>query len=735
MVTLPVGQPGITGQEGTEAVPRNVPDDTGQIAQDSGQLTCDDVPMSQTTAPMSARAVAGFVAALAVVMGASAIALDVVADASGLLTPVAPGWTGAGPGLLLAATGAILMWRMGWHPIAMILLGFGALYTLGGLASAWVNHAVALWADAPLVEVAFLINQRFSGLATLAIPFVLLVFPNGRLPSPPAWRAVAVTSGLLCALAPILLIVMPWPELHARFGRPDPSVWSLHQREWGIPLPAGVWETASAVVMPALVIGVLLSAVVLFGRRIGADAELRHQLKWIVWAGLIFSALFILGITVMPYYVGQAGFIVGTGVVCTAILIAVTRFRLYSIDSLLSWTVLYGALTVAVIIVDVVLIALVGGLIGDQALAIASVVLVFVVYAPLRERMLGWAARLVNGRRGDPYGVVSSLAGRLEEATDPDDQLAHVARSIALAFASPYVLVQVDQPDGRHLIATHGWTSGATIPMPLSYRGERIGRLEMAPGRRAHLTHRDEQLLADVVRQAAAAVRATALSRELQQIREQLVTAREEERHRLRRDLHDGLGPALAAVQLRVEAARNVSADDPARSDALLATAVTGITEAVADIRRLAHDLRPPAIDDLGLVGAVQQLCERFDADAGGGLRVRLRHDVPERVPAAVEVAVYRIVSEALMNVQRHADANEAAVELFQDGEELVVEVADDGVGVSVEAHAGVGMQSMRERAAELGGGLGVIERVGGGTVLRATLPLPVAAREEVLGV
>ena len=691
--------------------------------------------MGHPVTSVRVRAVAVTVMALAALMGASAIALDVVSESSGLITPVAPGWTGAGPGLLLAATGAVLLWRMAWHPVAMILLGFGTFYTVAGLACAWVNFTVVLWPDAPLMEPAFLINQRFTGLATLAVPFVLLLFPNGRLPVARPWRVLAIVSGVLCVVPVIMLILMPWAELHGTFGRPDPSVWRLHQSEWGLPLPGVAWNVVSTLGVPALLTGVLLSAIVLFGRRVGADAELRHQLKWIVWAGIIFSALFGLGFTVLPYYVGQAGFILGTGVVCAAILIAVTRYRLYSIDSLLSWTVLYGALTGLVIVVDIALIALVGGLVGDQVAAIASVLIVFVLYAPLRERMLGWAGRLVNGGRGDPYGVVSSLAGRLEEATDPDDQLAHVARSVALAFASPYVMVQVDQPDGRHLVATHGWTSAITVPMPLSYRGELIGRLEMAPGRRAHLSRRDEQLLADVVRQAAAAVRATALSGELQRIREQLVTTREEERHRLRRDLHDGLGPALAAVQLRIEAARNVSAADPGDADALLASAVAAITDAVADIRRLTHELRPPALDDLGLVRAVQQVCERFEADAGRGPSIDFEHDVPERVPAAVEVAVYRIVSEALMNVQRHAAATSASVRLFEDSGGLVLEVADDGVGIGAEANAGVGLQSMRERAAELGGRLDVTERSSGGTLLRAILPLPIVAREEVPGV
>jgi signal transduction histidine kinase len=695
------------------------------------------IRMTPAKVDTATRWTAVIVLAVALTFSLTAITLDVVAEGSGRVTPVAPGWAGVGRGLGMTVTGAILLWRLAWHPIAMILLFFGAAYSVDGLASAWVNFATVSWQDAPLVEAAFQVNQRFSGLALIAMPLVLVLFPTGKLPTGRIVRATAVVSICLSVVPILALTLMPWHELHARFGDPDPSVGRWWRgREWGLELPPGVWNAVAAAAMPALILGVVLSALVLLDRRRGADAELRHQLKWIVWAGALFSALFALGYTVLPYYIGQLAVIAGTTLVCVAILIAVSRYRLYSIDQLVSWTVVYAVLVAAVLLVDMVLIAFVGAFMGDQAIAIASVLLVFLAYAPLRERLLGWVGRLVNGTRGDPYGVVSSLAGRLEDATDPDDQLMHVARSVALAFASPYVAVQVEQPDGRRLVASHGWTSGQTVTMPLTYRRTHIGQLEMAPGRRAHLSRRDERLLGDVVRQAAAAVRATVLSQELQAIREQLVTAREEERHRLRRDLHDGLGPTLAGVQLRIEAARNLSRTDPAETDELLASAVDGITDAVADIRRLAHDLRPPALDDLGLARAVGQVCKRFSADGPGTVQVDYRHDVPDDLPAAIEVAVYRVVSEALVNVQRHALASRVEVRVFEDFEgSLIVEVADDGIGIDKDAPAGVGLRSMRERADELGGRLEVAERDGGGTLVRAVLPLPSQAREETASV
>ncbi|SDO50417.1 Histidine kinase-, DNA gyrase B-, and HSP90-like ATPase [Geodermatophilus sp. DSM 45219] len=232
---------------------------------------------------------------------------------------------------------------------------------------------------------------------------------------------------------------------------------------------------------------------------------------------------------------------------------------------------------------------------------------------------------------------------------------------------------------------------------------------------------RDERLLADVVRQAAAAARASALAAELQHSREQLVAAREEECRRLRRDLHDGLGPALGAVVLRIDTARNLAATRPEESDRILRQVRGDVSAALTDLRRLVHDLRPPALDDLGLAGAVRQQAERLLAPR---VAVTVEAGDVADLPAAVEVAAYRITSEALANVARHASASRVRVCLErEDGGALGVTVADDGVGIAPGAPAGVGLVSLRERAAELGGRCAVECPATGGTVVRAVLP------------
>ena len=226
---------------------------------------------------------------------------------------------------------------------------------------------------------------------------------------------------------------------------------------------------------------------------------------------------------------------------------------------------------------------------------------------------------------------------------------------MAEAFRVGYVRVEVLGTGGEGLSATHGTAPDATRSFPIGYRGQRIGAIELPEsGIRAILSRRDQALLIDVVRQAAIAVRSSLLARELQESREQLVLAREEDRRRIRRDLHDGLGPVLGGVAMRLDAAGNAVATDPETAHRLVVQSRAEITEALADVRRLVHGLRPPALDDLGLLAAVEQQADRARSS---GLEVAVEADAVAGLPAAVEVAAYRIVSEALTNVARHADA------------------------------------------------------------------------------
>jgi signal transduction histidine kinase len=217
------------------------------------------------------------------------------------------------------------------------------------------------------------------------------------------------------------------------------------------------------------------------------------------------------------------------------------------------------------------------------------------------------------------------------------------------------------------------------------------------------------------------AVRTARANAYLRRLRGQLISTREEERRRLRRDLHDGLGPLLASLTLTLTAARKLLREDPDAAEILLADATAHAQEAITDIRRLVYALRPPALDDLGLVAAI---CEEFDQYRTSGVAFNL--DTPEQLPplsAAVEVACYRIAQEALINVVRHAQAHTCMVHITL-SEMLTLEINDDGVGLPVTYKAGVGLNSMRERAEELGGTCAIEHVSGSGTRVYAQLPL-----------
>jgi signal transduction histidine kinase len=262
------------------------------------------------------------------------------------------------------------------------------------------------------------------------------------------------------------------------------------------------------------------------------------------------------------------------------------------------------------------------------------------------------------------------------------------------------------------------------VAVPLSAYGSVVGSLRYRPPVTA-LRPRDRQLLDDLAGHLGGVLHAARLTADLQGARERLVLAREEERRRLRRDLHDGLGPAMAGHLLRLDViASKVGSGSPAAEDVdALREELRGT---VLEVRRVVEGLRPPALDELGLGAALAQAAERLTSGAGVSLDLRVG-ELPS-LPAAVEVAAYRIVTEAVTNVVRHASATCCRVDVAAAERVLRLTVQDDGRGASSDlVRGGHGLQTMRERAEELRGRLQVLS-VDGTTVI-AELPLPRPAR------
>ena len=670
------------------------------------------------------------VAVLVVVVGAA-----VAAAVLDLRTPAAtralldrdPGSLAALPGLVLALPAALLLLRAPRNAVSWVLAGVAAFWAVDGLAESWLTWALA--GDPPRAgaSLAFWTVERLGSGLLLGLPLLLLLYPDGRLPAG-RWRPVALVSLASTALLPVLLLVTP---AEVAFTADDGTAYgapydALDLDLTSLPLPAAVALPLLRIGFPLAVLGIAVPAASVVARYRRATGDDRNRLRWLLWAAVV-DVLVMLATLLLPGDPSTVALALAVALTGGAVAVGILRPRAVDVDRLLGGTLVYGGLAVGVVLLDLLVLGAAGALLGDalgeRDATLLTLLLVAGVYVPLRAPLWRLVRRWVLGEREDPYRVVSGLAERLERSDGPDEQLTAVAAAVADAFRSPYVGVEVASADGRRTVAEHGRRPAAVQSLPIAYRGEEVGRLLLPrDGVRAHLVTRDERLLADVVRQAAAAARASSLATQLQAGREHLVAAREEERRRLRRDLHDGLGPSLGAVVLRIDTARNLAAARPEEADRLLRQARDEVAAALADVRRLVHDLRPPALDDLGLAGAVRQQAERLlpppvtaTVDAGdlAGL------------PAAVEVAAYRIASEALANAARHAGATRVRVSLVRDADgALVVTVADDGTGIAPDRPAGVGLVSLRERAAELGGRCTVSCPAGGGTEVRAVLPV-----------
>lgn len=342
-----------------------------------------------------------------------------------------------------------------------------------------------------------------------------------------------------------------------------------------------------------------------------------------------------------------------------------------------------------------------------------------------------WARRgvhdLIYSQYENPFPALAQLSQRLESTSSPQAILPAIAETIAHTFKLPYVEIEAQFPDEDRsdsaAVTVYGkLPRGANVQsLPLTYYEKAIGELRVS-ARRADepLSPSDLSVLHDLTRQVGIALYAARLTADLQRARERLVIAREAERRRIRNDLHDGLAPTLSSLQLQLGAARNLIRQDPDRAEALLNELGGDLRAATADIRRLVYDLRPPLLDELGLVGAIKNF--KFP-DPDFCFEVHAPEPMPE-LSAAVEVAVYRIASEVFHNVIKHAQATECLVDIELNDGRLILSITDNGKGMEQVHTAGIGFSSMRERAVELGGALTVNTCEGGGACVIAKLPL-----------
>lgn len=604
-------------------------------------------------------------------------------------------------GLALALAG----WPIARHrphgPIGWLLLAGGACWasTAAGIA------LLACVADAGVADrvgwrvLATVVSASWSLALTVFLPLALLYFPDGRLPGR-SWRWAVP---FVLAVGAAFFVGGARSGLTADVGVPGLGIG-----------PVPTWFTA-AYLLGTMVTYVGVTGALVQRFRRGSD-QVRTQTLWVLQALLLVTTVFALD----PVLPDSSLTLYVIALLPLAILLAVLRHSVLDIQLVFSrtaaWVLLSGLAVGGYLAAAALLGAAVGRSAGAPVLATLAVAAAF---HPVRVAVQRRVDAAVYGAGRDPVRAFAVIGPRLAEVGgDPDgphdgagarwDGVLDALRS-ALRLPSAALVV------GGTEIAWSGVAPPELHTTALHHGGRRLGELVVGvrPGQR-RLAAGDLAVLDLLAVPLAVAVGATRLAEELAGSREQVIGAREEERRRLRRDLHDGLGPVLTGVGLNAEAARRLVRSDPARSEELICDLRDQTTAAVADLRRLVHQLRPPALDSLGLAGALEEharvLSQRAD---GAPLQVSLAATPLGELPAAVEVAAYRIVTEALTNVVRHSCAGSVLVSLATEDTQLHVAVHDDGAVTG--AAEGVGLSSIRERTAELGGRCVIrLDRTGG---------------------
>ncbi|CAN5225179.1 hypothetical protein BH23CHL1_BH23CHL1_15110 [soil metagenome] len=599
---------------------------------------------------------------------------------------------------LLIIFSAVLFWR---KPVERMAL----FYSLILLIFASGIHPEYLEAFQPVLQ--FFANI-LSSLAVAAVLVFVYLFPDGRFV--PSWtRYLACTWLAVWSAA----IVLPGTPL-------DPNMWP---ETLGLLVPLGF--VASGVIIP-----------VYRYVRVSGAVE-RQQTKWAILgiAAALITTVVVEGFSMIFPGLRQDGSLQASVfdwisflpvlMITLSIGVAVLRYRLWDIDIIINRTLVYATLTAMVVSVYVLAVSGLEALLpvrGEPILSLLVTGFVAVLFAPLRERVQHGVNHLMYGDRDDPYAVMSRLGQRLESTLSPDTMLPIVTETVASALKVPYVEISTWEDGALKAITSSGAPTSRLIRHSLIFQGEVVGEIAVATRRGSgHFSPADHRLLEDLARQIGVVVQAVRLNSALQRSRERLVTTREEERRRLRRDLHDGLGPTLASLFQRLDAAGALVPLDPEAAVMIIDNLKGQVKSTIADIRQLVYALRPPALDELGLIPAIDQHIARYSSDS---LCVSI--EAPERLPplpAAVEVAAYRLVIEAVTNTVRHASARICTIRLTID-DDLRIDITDDGKGLPPVYRAGVGMASMRERVEELGGTFGFESKPNAGTRIWARLSI-----------
>jgi signal transduction histidine kinase len=607
--------------------------------------------------------------------------------------------------------GAVLIrYRSARWP-ASVLLVCGLLAGVGLLfAGLWWDRLLKYggYMPSPLLMANGVATDLFIALSLTVLP---QLYPDGPLPGR-LWKVLLGVS--------VGLVVIATTKSQYDF----PTIYDLYE-----------WYFASTIVG----LGYLIALTSLIVRWRKGTRLLRRQILGFAAVTIIMIAVSFMSrpygsmsyaMAPLFYFQPTVVFALWPPTVVIAIAVAVLQYHLYDVRLVIRRVVVYGSLTIALTALFVgvyfaVLTALSGQVVAVRYRWVAVVVAVGAVLAaePLRRRIQARLERRFLGERGDPLGVLARLHTALSNGNEDENAVyATITRTVAEAVRSPAVALALHRGPHIDTVSTAGAEQDAPLVLPLVYRGERLGEMRVSPRTPGEPYGRvDRALLDELANQTSALVYALRRETELESTRRRALETVAEERARLGRDLHDGIAPLLAGAGLTAEALRKgmiPGTEDEQDAERLAAR----LRNAATEIRRLAHDLQPAPVEDRGLEAALADYIAALDAPELP--HIRLHAEVPMSLPAAVAQGAYLVVLEALNNVVRHAHAEQCEVAVTLASGELVLRVADDGVGLAQPYVSGIGITSMRSRVQALGGVFELGPMPDGGTLLRARIPV-----------
>ncbi|KAA1427229.1 GAF domain-containing sensor histidine kinase [Nocardioides antri] len=545
----------------------------------------------------------------------------------------------------------------------------------------------------------------------------VMIFPTGRLLSP-RWRVAATVMVVLCVLLAVASALWPIEDDWRSDALEFPFEFGMHEEVTG-------WlEPVQRVGYQALLV-LWVAAVVVRIRRASGDET--RQLRWFVSAVAVMAVVLTGGLVTIGSAVPG---LIATALVPVAAGVAILKYRLYGIDPVINKAIVVGVLALAITAGYVAVVVGVGRLlpVGSGILSLAATALVAVAFEPVRRRAQGLADRLVYGHRATPYETLAQLSAQLDEGSDA--LLDGIAATVAKGVGATMVEVWVGDDDALTRAAAWPEPAGSRPRaaladlggrrrhvLPVVRHGEVRGAIVVAKPAGAQLTQVERQLLVDLVAQTGLVIDHQAQEQQLRAAARRIVTAADEARRRIERDLHDGAQQRLVALSIDLavlaERAEAVGAPDLA---ARASSARAGLAEATTELRELARGVHPTILTESGLAAAIDALADRATVP------VRVDLDLDGRPPPEAEVTAYFVVAEALTNAARHAHATAVEVSVARVDDCLRVAVTDDGVG-GADPGRGTGLQGLADRLRTLGGTLSVVSRPGRGSTISAVIP------------